>query len=231
MHMHHQLKSHIKSTLFHQVKPLCVLSNHLEDVLLSVNRLPFLPPAKYSIAYADAPIILKRRCELPFFVLAFALEAFKIPDKKECRREALHATVISAGAGYTSTLLSKLCDYVEAFESDSVLFARLVDNTKSIKEIYPTTKLSDQKSDIILFDGGSYDHIPDFILKKIKPNGRLVMILKEKISQPFSLAPLSEHLEDELNPLCHLVIYHADALGNIPEKGQKILQIHIPQVG
>ena len=147
----------IESILFQQVRPHGVLSAEVESALCSVNRVPFLPPAFADVAYGDAPIQLKRRCELPFFVLARLLQSLAVqPHESAC--------VVSSGAGYSTTILSQLCHSVEAFESDSVLFARLIDATRGNAIVTPVPTLSVRPVDVILMDGGSLDSIKPAIL-------------------------------------------------------------------
>ena len=71
-------KHDMESILFQQVRPHGVVSESVEAALCWVDRVPFLPPAFADVAYADAPIQLKRRCELPFFVLARLLHVLAV---------------------------------------------------------------------------------------------------------------------------------------------------------
>ena len=159
----------IESILFQQVRPHGVLSRLVEAALCSVNRVPFLPPAVADVAYGDAPIPLKRRCEFPFFILARLLQSLAIqPHESAC--------VVSAGAGYSATLLSQLSSSVEAFESDSVLFVRLIDATRGNAVVTPVPTLSARPVDVILMDGGSLDAIKPSVLDKLLPGGRIAFV-------------------------------------------------------
>lgn len=159
----------IESILFHQVRPHGVLSDQVEAALCAVNRVLFLPPAFADVAYGDAPIQLKRRCELPFFILARLLQALDI-QANEC------VCVVSAGSGYSATLLSQLSSSVEAFESDSILFARLIDATRGNAIVTPVPMLSARSVDVILMDGGSLDSVPSAVLDKLLPGGRIAFV-------------------------------------------------------
>ncbi len=159
----------MESILFQQVRPHGVVSESVEAALCWVDRVPFLPPAFADVAYGDAPIQLKRRCELPFFVLARLLHvlAIDVTDK---------ACVISAGAGYSATLLSHLCYNVEAYECDSVLFSRLIDATRGNLIVTPMSMLSVCPVNVILMDGGSRDDVPQAVCDKLMPGGRIAFV-------------------------------------------------------
>ncbi len=175
----------IESILFQQVRPHGVLSHQVEAALCLVNRVPFLPPAVADVAYGDAPIPLKRRCELPFFVLARLLQALDIQAHES-------ACVVSAGAGYSATLLSQLSGSVEAFESDSVLFVRLIDATRGDAIITPVPTLSVRPVDVILMDGGSLDAIKQPVLDKLLPGGRIAFVRVMQGNSVTLGAPLCE---------------------------------------
>ncbi len=173
----------IESVLFHQIKPLSYIHPSLEKALLSINRESFLPPAHRLLAYADAPIVLKRRCEFPFYLVALFLQHLvgdRILNTQNANEtteqsEPLSAAVISAGTGYSATLLSMLCGEVCAVEPDSILFARLLDSTRKLKKITPATTLSIEKCDIIFMDGGAYTHIPQSAIDKLRIGGRIAV--------------------------------------------------------
>ena len=201
----------IEAILFHQVRPHGVLSARMEAALRSVNRIPFLPPAFADVAYGDAPIPLKRRCELPFFVLARLLQSLDIHSIDR-------ACVLSSGAGYSGTLLSRLCGAVEAYESDSVLFARLIDATRGNVIITPMSSLSTRSVDVILMDGGAIDAVPQHVLDKLLPGGRIAFVRVMRESAPSLEAPL-----------CEGVLLQKDIDGSflLP---QTICQLHLPRL-
>lgn len=201
----------IESVLFQQVRPHSVLTESITAALCSVNRVPFLPPAFADVAYGDAPIQLKRRCELPFFVLARLLQALAIkPHESAC--------VVSAGAGYSATLLSHLGDSVEAFENDSVLFVKLIDATRGCEMINPVPTLSKKPVHVILMDGGSLDDIKQPIADKLLPGGRIGYVRVMPV-QPIGL----------VDPLCEAVVLEKNVSGEfLPPR--IVCQLHLPRL-
>lgn len=209
----------VESVLFHQIKPLTYIHPSLEKALLSINRESFLPPAHRLLAYADAPIVLKRRCEFPFYLVALFLQHLvgdrmlntqSTNDNNE-DLEPLSAAVISAGTGYTSTLLSMLCDEVCAFEPDSILFARLLDSTRKLKKITPETTLAIDKCDIIFMDGGAYTHIPQSAIDKLRVGGRVAVVkmrpqqsvTSNTLTQTLSHAQHAIKISQDEESMCH----------------------------
>ncbi len=222
-------ESDIDAILFRQVRPHGVLSLRVEAALRAVKRVPFLPPANSDVAYGDAPIVLKRRCEMPFFVLARVLEGLAIQHHER-------ACVISAGAGYSATLISRLCNHVEAFESDSVLFVRLIDATRDNASLSPVSSLSPDLVDVIFMDGGSISVITQAVMDKLAIGGRLavVQIRPDTVGQKRGIAAI--HV-----PLCQLIIYEMQEVPLYDEAGQKqlkrtlmpikkIMDIHMPEL-
>lgn len=201
----------IESILFQQVRPHGVLSAQVEGALCSINRVPFLPPAFADVAYGDAPIQLKRRCELPFFILARLLQELAI-------REDERACVVSAGAGYSATLLARISRSVEAFESDSVLFARLIDATRGNAIVTPVPTLSTKPVDVILMDGGSLDAVKKPVLDKLLPGGRLAFVRV----MPAESATLEA-------PLCEAVVLKKNADG-VFLPSRIVCQLHLPRL-
>ena len=201
----------IESILFHQVRPHGVLSPRVASALCEINRVPFLPPAFADVAYGDAPIQLKRRCEFPFFVLARLLQSLNIkPIERAC--------VVSAGTGYSATLLSRLCSAVEAFEGDSVLFARLIDATRDNPVVTPVPVLSAHRVDVILMDGGALDAVPQAVCDKLLPGGRLV----------FVRVMVGGFASTEA-PLCEVTVLKKNADG-VFLSPQTICQLHMPRL-
>lgn len=226
MKLDHDLQHHIDDVLFQQVNPLGVISKELKTVLKKINRYNFLPPAQRDFAYADAPILLKRRCELPFFVLALLIEALKLP----LHTKVDHITIVSVGTGYSASIFSHFAKTVEAFEPDSILFARLIEASRNHPNIDPVTMLSDHQSDFIFFDGGAHDVIPEAVIQKLNPSGRLAIIMpilsenEPKISGIQPIHPTHTHM---VHPLCQGIIFekNGDAIQPMQEN---VLQIHIP---
>ncbi|MDP3371364.1 MAG: hypothetical protein Q8S21_00495 [Candidatus Paracaedibacteraceae bacterium] len=201
----------IESILFHQVRPNIALSPRIERALCHINRVPFLPPSSQDVAYSDAPINLKHRCEMPFFVIAQILESLSVQANES-------ACVVSAGTGYTATLLSELCNSVEACESISSLFARLLDTARSNKKLTPVSVLSDAPVHIILMDGGSIDTISEQVLTKLLPAGRLAYI-----------RPISMHNETLDIPLCEVIILEKTLDGSF-KNPHVLTQVHLPRL-
>ena len=201
----------IESILFQQVRPHGVLSTQVEAALRSVNRIPFLPPAFADVAYGDAPIQLKRRCELPFFVLARLLQVLAI-------KKVDSVCVVSAGAGYSATILSQLCSAVEAFESDSILFARLIDATRGNTIVTPVPTLSARLVDVIFMDGGALDAVPQAVLDKLLPGGRIAFVRVMPGGSPSLEAPL-----------CEGVLIKKDAEG-VFLPPHIVCQVHLPRL-
>ncbi len=221
-------ESDIDTILFRQVRPHGVLSVRVEAALRAVKRLPFLPPANSDVAYGDAPIVLKRRCEMPFFVLARVLEGLAIQHHER-------VCVISAGAGYSATLMSRLCNHVEAFESDSVLFVRLIDATRGNTSLSPVSSLSPDLVDVIFMDGGSISVITQAVMNKLTIGGRLAVV------QVRPGCAGKRGITSIYVPLCQLIIYEMQAISSTDNNGQmylkrklvpvkKMMDLHMPEL-
>ncbi len=179
----HTVDYDLDSILSHSVRPHCVLSENVETALKSFDRTLFLPPAMAPFAYADNTIELKRRCELPFLVIAQILQALNLKSHEK-------AVVFSSGAGYTASLLSRLVSSVTAFESDSILFARLMDATRGNLKLTPVSVFGDEKFDVIFLDGGSFDCVPQNIIEKLLPGGRIAYLNAISESNSLNNQPL-----------------------------------------
>lgn len=227
-------KHMIESFIFHQIMPLGVISDVLKDAIISCNRAQFLPAASRSLAYADSPIILKRRCELPLYALALIIESLKIDEKKSERAEEIHATVVSAGSGFSASLLSSLCDVVEAMEPDSVLFARLIDTCRHNSKIHPVTTLTTHKSDFIFMDGGAYKTINPQLIQKLKIDGKLAVIMPvscdKSNNSDFRCETNLLHSDNVplLMPLCDVLIFSKKDDETLDDNPMRVIQLHCP---
>ncbi len=201
------------------VEPNMCLSDTVKDLILNIDRHPFLPAIAHPIAYSDEPILLKKRCELPISLVCLTLETIyhKISNKN-------HILVVNSGTGFSTMLLSYLFEHVTTYESDHILYARLLEKMNHKENVFPVMSLPQNENcfDVIFMDGGAHVDIPQNIEKILKPRGTLLVIQPHSLNQIDETLFISNHsyIKPFRYPLCSLNFY-------VKNNDQKIILDHV----
>lgn len=166
------------------IEPSIYISDTVKKIILETDRHPFLPAIAHPLAYSDEPILLKKRCELPIQLIAHILET--LYQKKD---QNSHALIINAGTGFSTALLSQLFSPITTYESDHVLYARLLEKMKNKNNVSPVMSMPQTENtfDIIFMDGGARSEIAQSVINSLKPEGILL------VAQPISMHSINEN--------------------------------------
>lgn len=223
--LHFHLAKHALQTL---IEPNVLVFDEVKQVLLETDRLSFLPAIAHPLAYSDEPILLKKRCELPIYLIAVILQTIyqKIYDKRD-----LKALVVSAGTGFSTTLLSAFFQNIMAYESDNILYARLLDKVKRLKNVSPVMSMPHDENlfDVIFMDGGARAEIAESVKKALKPRGVLLVVQPESKDHIDENLCISHHnyTKPLRYPLCHLNCYAKNDLQELI-LDSVVCQTHLP---
>jgi protein-L-isoaspartate(D-aspartate) O-methyltransferase len=165
-----------------QIRPWSVLDPDVLSLLSAVRREAFVPGSLAAMAFADL--------ELPLSVGGRATGEVMLAPKVEARLlQELHVRrhesvlEIGAGSGYMAALLAHQARQVDTLEIDTALagFARdnlaraAVNNAKVIEADGSKDHASLASYDIIVVSG-SIPFVPESLLDRLNPGGRLVAI-------------------------------------------------------
>lgn len=160
-----------------QIRPSDVTKFPIIEAMLSVRREHFVPDSKRAVAYAGEDIHLDNsRVILDPRVLAKMLDAADIQSGDI-------ALDIGCGLGYSSALLSRMCEAVIAVEdtpervseAERLLSEAGADNVAVVEA--PLTDGAEKHGpyDVILLQGG-VETLPDGLLEQLKEGGRIIAI-------------------------------------------------------
>ena len=160
-----------------QLKPNKIINLDLIDAFLKVPREIFVNKKNINQCYLDVNIDLtKNRFLLNPMICARLIQSLDI-NKNDT------VLTIGSGVGYTSIILSYLCNTVIGIESIKsfydfsvdVLIKLEVNNVVFIKSKIENGYSDQQPYDCIIIEGG-VNHVPIEILNQLSENGRLVAI-------------------------------------------------------
>ncbi|MGI9401096.1 MAG: protein-L-isoaspartate O-methyltransferase family protein [Rhizobiaceae bacterium] len=159
-----------------QIRTSDVTDPNVISAFLTVPREEFLPEQSKALAYCDSPLQTGDRMLMAAASMAKLLQAAEIKDTDV-------VLDIGCGSGYSAAVISRMCQFVVALESDRELgniasdnLARLeYDNSVVVEgplaDGYPTEGPFD-----VIFLGGSIEELPDGLLAQLRPGGRLIAV-------------------------------------------------------
>lgn len=162
-----------------QIRTADVTNREVIGAFLDVPREEFLAKKQRPLAYIDSHLQTGSRTMLSPASLARLLQAADI-TKSDVVLD------IACGTGYSAAVISRLCQFVVALESDAELagiassnLSRLeYDNAAVVegplKEGYPAEGPFD-----VIFLGGSVAELPQILFSQLKSGGRLIAVTGE----------------------------------------------------
>ena len=168
-----------------QIRPWNVLDQDVLDTLAAVRREEFVPPAYRAMAFTDM--------EIPLTVGGRATGEVMLAPKVEARllqELALrrHETVleIGTGSGHMAALLAQRARHVDTLEIDGDLARFATENLARAGVTNVAVRQadgSDPSGNLPSYDAivlsGSVPAVPDFLLARLAPGGRLAAIVGE----------------------------------------------------
>ena len=165
-----------------QIRPWNVLDPDVLALLSAVRREDFVPPAMRAMAFADL--------ELPLTIDGQPTGEVMLAPKLEARllqelRVKHHETVleIGAGSGHMAALLARQARHVDTFEIHPGLAALARGNLARAAVGNVTVTESDGSRDHaalptydVIVLSGSVPRVPESLLGKLNPGGRLIAI-------------------------------------------------------
>mgnify|MGYP000154913699 CR=1 FL=1 len=168
-----------------QIRPWNVSDNTVLEVLHSLRREDFVPPAHYQKAFMDIEIPLRDDAfaiERGHCMLAPKIDARMANDLQLQPHERV--LEIGTGSGYMAALLSRLCQDVTTLEIDPELAETARENLATAECHNVTVRVADGSQDSLSdgpFDAivlsGSVAQIPEKLLAHLKDGGRLIAIV------------------------------------------------------
>lgn len=164
-----------------QIRPWNVLDPQVLQLLFEVKREEFAPFENQTLAFADLELPLGHGASM----LTPKVEARLLQDLKLNGTEFV--LEIGTGSGYMAALLGRLSRHVTTLELSTELAAQAVRNLARAVVANVDVKVADGAStdaigdsyDVIVLSG-SVAEIPNFLLEKIKPGGRLAAIVGDE---------------------------------------------------
>lgn len=161
-----------------QVRPNGITDSRILEAMGQVAREDFVPPERRATAYMDEDIELSPgRFLIEAMAFAKLLQLAEVkPDDK-----VLH---VGAAAGYGTAVLSKLCAYVVAVETDPALVKAARHNLARVSnvEIVEGSLADGVKSrapfDVILIEG-RIGEMPAALMGQLAGDGRAVAVIGE----------------------------------------------------
>jgi protein-L-isoaspartate(D-aspartate) O-methyltransferase len=164
-----------------QIRPWDVLDNHVLQLLASVKREDFVPPAHKALAFVDMEIPIGH----DQFMLAPKVEARMLQDLHVQKHEKV--LEIGAGSGYMAALLAHRAQRVISLEIVPELAQMAKDNLQKAGIYNAEVRVADGSKDVSVdgpFDvivlSGSVQSIPDGLLAQLKVGGRLAAVVGDE---------------------------------------------------
>jgi protein-L-isoaspartate(D-aspartate) O-methyltransferase len=168
-----------------QIRPWSVLDQDVLDLLSVVRREDFVPPPYRQMAFTDM--------EIPLTIGGRATGEAMLAPKVEARilqelavRKHESVLEIGAGSGHMAALLAHRAKHVDAIEIDADLARFASENLARAGVANATVRQADGADpavnlptyDVIVLSG-SVPAVPDRLLAKLSPGGRLAAIVGE----------------------------------------------------
>ena len=201
-----------------QIRTWEVLDQEVLDLLLTVKREDFVPPACVKLAYAETAIPLGHGAAM----LSPALEA-KMLQALQLRKSD-KVLEIGTGSGYMAALLGARSDHVYTVEIEPELAARArenlqrecADNVTAVEGDGPRGWPAKAPYDVIVLSG-SVAHIPQALLDQLKVGGRLLAVVGEA---PLMQARLVTCVSEGRFQSVNLFETSIPPLRNLPARGK-----------
>lgn len=182
-----------------QVRPWDVLDQHVLDSLMVVKRELFVPPVYHALAFSDL--------EIPLNVNGIETGEVMFSPKVEARiMQALdiqsHETVIEvgAGSGYMAALFANRARHVTTLElnEDLAVFAQANLSAAGLNRVQVVRRngaelIDDTETltDVLVLSGG-VEILPDALVNRLNPGGRLLAIVGVEPIMAAELITLSD---------------------------------------
>ena len=166
-----------------QIRPWNVLDQDVLDLLSVVRREDFVPPAYRNMAFADLdlPLNLGGRATGET-MMSPKIEARLLQELRVRRSEAV--LEIGTGSGYMAALLAYRAKHVESLEIDADLVRFASDNVAraaianlTIRQADGSKGIADMSSFDVIVLSGSVPFVPDELIERLNPGGRLAAIV------------------------------------------------------
>jgi protein-L-isoaspartate(D-aspartate) O-methyltransferase len=169
-----------------QIRPWNVADTHVLDLLATIRREQFVPPAHRALAFADLELPLKsgdQAVALGQVMLAPRVEARLLQDLRVARHEKV--LEIGTGSGFMAALLGHRSQSVLTLEIDPMLAQTAHLNLQSAGVLNVEVRVADGACADLSADGpfdvivlsGSVAQLPDRLVTLLKPGGRLLAIV------------------------------------------------------
>ena len=166
-----------------QIRPWNVLDQDVLDLLSVVRREEFVPPAYRNMAFADLdlPLNLGGRATGET-MMSPKIEARLLQELRVRRSDAV--LEIGTGSGYMAALLAYRAKHVESLEIDADLVRFASDNVAraaianlTIRQADGSKGIADMSSFDVIVLSGSVPFVPDELIERLNPGGRLAAIV------------------------------------------------------
>ncbi len=201
-----------------QIRTWEVLDQEVLDLLMTIHREDFVPPACLKLAFAETAIPLGHGASM----LTPALEA-KFLQALQLRKSD-KVLEIGTGSGYMAALLGARSDHVYTLEIEPELAARAranlqrecADNVTVIEGDGALGWPAQAPYDVIVLSG-SLPSIPEALLAQLKIGGRLLAVVGEA---PLMQARLVTCVAEGRFQSINLFETSIPRLRNVPERGK-----------
>jgi len=163
-----------------QVRPSDVTKFPIINAMLAVPREAYVPDSKREAAYVGENLVLDAgRVMLEPRTLAKMLDALDVQPS--------HIVLdIGCGLGYSTAVLSHMCEFVVALEDDEaraeeaqgILSEQGIDNAAVMTGVLAEGAAKSGPYDVIILQGG-VEQIPDGLLEQLREGGRIIGVFAE----------------------------------------------------
>ena len=163
-----------------QVRPSDVTKFPIIDAMLAIPREAYVPDSKREAAYIGENLALDEgRVMLEPRTLAKMLEVLDVQPSHV-------ALDVACGLGYSTAILSRLCDFVVAVEDDeartaeaqSILSQNGIDNASVMMHALTEGAAKSGPYDVIIIQGG-VEEMPTALTDQLREGGRIACIFLE----------------------------------------------------
>ena len=163
-----------------QVRPSDVTKFPIIDAMLAIPREAYVPDNKREAAYVGENLVIDaNRVMLEPRTLAKMLEVLDVQPSHV-------ALDVACGLGYSTAILSKLCEFVVAVEDDaalaqeaqSILSENGIDNAAVMTGVLAEGSPKSGPYDVIIVQGG-VEHVPATLLDQLREGGRIACVFLE----------------------------------------------------